>query len=243
MLQLLADGVWLFPHDPERLKVQPSVGVICDQSQTILIDGGNSSSHAQRVRSALTEINAPPVRHVIYTHHHWDHVFGAQVFGVSAVGHVLCQKLLSEQATQPWGPDYLEAEIKHDPRRTISYRAVQRANSDWQAFHIVVPELTFTDRLAILLDNETLELEHVGGPHAPDSIVVRVKKARVMFVGDCFYPGWENPRVNWKMLSRLLSDATIDTFVSSHMKPVSRRERLKFWGVRALARVMFWRSA
>ncbi len=243
MLRRLADGVWLFPHDPESLKVQPSVGVICDQRQTILVDGGNGSGHAQRVQAALKEINAPPVRHIIYTHHHWDHVFGAQVFGASAVGHALCQELLSEQASRPWGPDYLKAEIKRDPRRAISYHALQRANCDWQTFQIVVPELTFADHLTIPLDGETLELEHVGGPHAPDSIVVRVKKARVMFVGDCFYPGRDNRRVNWKMLSRLLSDTTIDSFVSSHMRPVSRQERLKFWGTRVLARVMFWRSA
>jgi glyoxylase-like metal-dependent hydrolase (beta-lactamase superfamily II) len=55
-----------------------------------------------------------------------------------------------------------------------------------------VPEPTFTDHLTIPPDNETLELEHVGGLHAPDSIVVRVRKASVMFVGDCFYPGREN---------------------------------------------------
>jgi glyoxylase-like metal-dependent hydrolase (beta-lactamase superfamily II) len=234
----LADGVWLLPHDPDPKKVQPSVGIICDSNQTVLIDAGNGSLHAQRIQAALKEIDAPPIRHIIYTHHHWDHVFGASYFDAPVIGHRLCQMLLSEQAAMPWGPDYLDAEIKQHPERAASYHAMQQANPDWQAFRIVVPKTTFTDRLTLPLDGLALELEHVGGTHTPDSIVVRAKEARILFVGDGFYPGWEVRRINWKMLAAFLADPTIDIFVSSHMHPLMRRELLKFMGVRALVGIM-----
>jgi hypothetical protein len=30
------------------------------------------------------------------------------------------------------------------------------------------------------------ELEHVGGQHAEDSIVVKIPQAQIMFIGDCY---------------------------------------------------------
>ena len=80
----VAQNVWIFPRDEDPNRFQPNVGVIVGGGQTILVDGGNSPRHARRVLLALHDVNAPPVSYVIYTHSHWDHVFGTMVFRSSA---------------------------------------------------------------------------------------------------------------------------------------------------------------
>src|SRR5690606_14878150 len=78
-LQQISEHVWVYPHNPND--TQPNVGVIVTEQHTVLIDAGNSPRHARRILGELWRINAPTVTHVIYTHYHWDHTFGAQIFG------------------------------------------------------------------------------------------------------------------------------------------------------------------
>src|SRR5262245_20677611 len=139
-LRKLAPNVWLFPHDVDQKKIQPAVGLICTPTQTVLVDAGNSPGHARRVQAALRRIEAPPVSMLIYTHHHWDHVFGACAWGVPAIGHELCRDQLSQAVVQPWSQAYLREEIRRNPLLKISYSALDRAIGDWGDFRIVVPQ-------------------------------------------------------------------------------------------------------
>jgi glyoxylase-like metal-dependent hydrolase (beta-lactamase superfamily II) len=223
-LQPLANGVWLFPHDPDERKVQPSVGVVSDGNQTILIDSGNGVPHARQIVDALDRINAPPISHIIYTHHHWDHIFGAYYFNVPTIAHVLCYEALRPKATRTWSEDSMDTQV----RREGNIMAVLAANPDWKDFRIVLPEVTFDHRLTIPLQGMSIHLEHVGGYHARDSIIVQIKEARVMFMGDAFYPSHEVKRRNWHMLSKFLAQKDYDTFVSGHMPPIFRRNRVQF---------------
>ena len=230
----IADHVWLFPHDPDSAKVQPSVGVVCSATQTVLIDAGNSPNHARRVLAALEKINAPPVSHIIYTHHHWDHVFGACAFDARVIGHQLCHDMLREDASKPWSHAFLDEQLAQHPERSISLTAMQNAVDNWEEFRIIVPEETFAERWMLPLDDITLEVEHVGGFHAVDSCVVRVKEAGVMFMGDSFYPKPGQRRVNWKLLDRLLSDHSSTTFIHSHGAPIRPSPPMR-WSVKVRA--------
>ncbi|MFP3381085.1 MBL fold metallo-hydrolase, partial [Bacillus sp. SIMBA_069] len=53
---------------------------------------------------------------------------------------------------------------------------------------IVPPTVVFEDRLEIDLGQVTCILQHVGGDHAQDSIVLYVKEAKTLFLGDCLAP-------------------------------------------------------
>ncbi len=224
----LADNVWIFPRDPDpaRVESQPNVGIIVTEKHTILVDAGNSPRHARRIMIALDDIQAPSVYNIIYTHTHWDHVFGAMVFGAPAVAHELGQRQLAEMATRPWGNNYALEEIQRSPAREPSLRAMMRAMEEWRNFRIVQPELAFTKNMNLYIDGVNIELEHVGGSHSPDSIVVRLPQSRIMFLGDCFYPPplhLRNPEdtFNFAMM-RSLIHPDIDTYVDGHNDPVSR---------------------
>ncbi|HEX2908478.1 MAG TPA: MBL fold metallo-hydrolase [Phototrophicaceae bacterium] len=224
----LAQHVYIYPGDPDPNRTQPNVGVIVTPNHTVLIDAGNSPRVARRVLLALDELHAPPINYVIYTHSHWDHVFGAGVFSVPAIGHELCRKQLVDTASKPWSQAYIQEEIQRTPAREASLKAMSRAIEDWRSFHIVVPEITLSRLLRLYLDDLTLEIEHVGGQHAPESVVVRAVEARVIFLGDCYYPPpahlrRPNDTLDWELIKTLSSD-NLDIYVDGHNPPRTRDE-------------------
>ena len=229
-LTQLTEHVWLLPHHPDPNAVQSSIGVIAARNKSLLIDAGNSPRLAHKLKTELARCQLPPVSRIIYTHHHWDHIYGACEFGVPVTAHVLCKTILEGEARKPWGVEFLNEEIKRNPKLEVSYHARARSIEDWEAFQIIVPEEVFEKEEIIDLDGLAIELEHVGGVHAEDSIVVKVPQEGVMFLGDCYYPPplhlrEEDPDPSLEMLRRLQNPA-YPLYVEGHDKPFTRAELL-----------------
>jgi glyoxylase-like metal-dependent hydrolase (beta-lactamase superfamily II) len=227
----LAKNVWLWPHNPSPTAIQSSVGIIIDQNETVLIDAGNSPQLARRIKDELKQCGFPPVGHIIYTHHHWDHTYGACEFQAPVVAHSICKTLLAEEAQKPWGVEYLRQQIKYNPRLRLSYKARERAIRDWATFRISVPDVVFDSTMTLQFGQISLELEHVGGQHAEDSIVVKVPQAQIMFLGDCYYPPplhlrTPESKASMTMLAALESKE-YTLYVEGHDKPVTRDKLLK----------------
>ena len=230
-LTQLSEHIWLLPHNPDANKVQSSIGVIATRSESLLVDAGNSPRLAQKLKTELVRCNLPPVSRIIYTHHHWDHIYGACGFNVRVTAHTLCRAILEEESKKPWGIEYLNEQIKLNPRLRESYRARAKAMEDWEAFRIVVPEDVFEKGTSFNLDRLVIELEHIGGKHADDSIIVKVPQDGVMFLGDCYYPPPLHLRgpdsaPSFGMLGQLQNSA-YDLYVEGHDRPCRRSELLK----------------
>jgi glyoxylase-like metal-dependent hydrolase (beta-lactamase superfamily II) len=183
-LQQIADQVWLYPFDADTEIPQPNVGVIITPSETVLVDSGNSPRHARQIQHELNRHGAPAVKYVIYTHHHFDHSFGGQIWeGSIVVAHQQCRSLLLERYSGRHSeePGHVTAPRDH------TLRAMERAVGDWVGFKVIAPQMTFTEDMTLLLDGLSLRLRQVGGPHAADSITVLVQEPKVLFIGDCYY--------------------------------------------------------
>lgn len=232
----LSDHVWFIAPDPDPDKVRAGIGVVASSHETLLIDAGQSPAHAHSVKADLEEREFPPVSNVVFTHHHWDHVWGAQVWDARTIGHELCRDRLIDDAAKPWGPAYLEAEMKRDPSLIPSYSARLAAVDDWDELRITPPDITFMDSHVVVIDDIAVRLQHVGGQHSPDSVVVRVPGDRVMFLGDSFYPPPYHERgpdddIDVGMLASFV-DNDIDWYVDSHGEPTSRADAQEFVATR-----------
>ena len=230
-LKQLSEHTWYLPHNPDHTAVQSSIGVITTQTKSVLVDAGNSPRLARTIKAELGRNHLPPVSRIIYTHHHWDHIYGACEFDVPVTAHRICKALLEVESKKPWGIEYLNKEIKREPKLKISYRARAKSIEDWEIFRIVVPEDVFESEKVIDLDQLAIELEHVGGEHAEDSIVVKVPEDGVMFIGDCYYPPPFHLRKpdsapSFDML-RMLQNEAYNLYVEGHDKPFTRAELLK----------------
>lgn len=223
-----AENVWVFPADPHPRKVEPNIGLVVTSAGSILIDGGNSPNHARRIDAAREQLGAPPVRYVVYTHCHWDHVFGTQVFDAPVIGHTLTHRAMKAWAARPWSEAYILQESAREPGLTLMYSTMRQAMRDqWNDFRLVVPSMWFEKTMTLLLGGIRVDLAHIGGQHADDSITARVNG--VLFMGDCFYkavqPKTEDEkRHDLSMVMRLSNDPRNQVFVDGHWPGVRTRE-------------------
>jgi len=226
MLQHLAGRVWIYPHDPDPDAIRPSVAVIADDRGSVLVDAGNSPEHARAIGTAIEAAGLPAPRWLIYTHHHWDHTWGACAWpNVTVIAHSSAVDLLANESERPWSHRYLHDQVEADPKLGPSFRARALAVPDWTDFRIVLPDETFDDTLRLPTD---VVLRHVGGNHAPDSLIVLTDG--VALLGDAFYPPPYHLRtpddtVDYAMIKELLSERH-DWYVDAHSPPRSRSAAL-----------------
>lgn len=206
-LQQISDFVWVYPTHPDKNKVQPAVSAIITPTQTVLYDAGNSPTHARKIASALAAIHAPPVRMVIYSHFHWDHIFGAQVFDAPVVAHRICaERVQRHYIERPWSREYLQQQIIERPHMSALYTGLIHL-IHWETFQVIAPSIVFDEHKTQLeLDGVTLELEHMGGLHADDSTIVRVLDDRVMLLSDTFYPPFGQAGADLDMVQCFLEE-------------------------------------
>ncbi len=203
-LVALGPQVWVYTaRDGSR--TQPNIGVICTAQHTILIDAGSSPRHARRVLADLYAQGFPPVRTLIYTHHHWDHVLGSTSYHPTRViAHDRCAAALKSWTQRHWAISTLRDEIQRTPELTARNQAVIEVLEDWHEMRLAMPNLTFTDELTLYEDDLSITVRHVGGAYADDSVVVQTSSG-VLFVGDCYTSADGSDALDITMLERLLS--------------------------------------
>jgi len=216
--------VWWYPASPGSRSVQGGVGVIVGKEGSIVVDAGNSPDRARRIQSAMAEAGLPEARWLVYTHHHWDHTWGACAWpDVEIIGHEAGKAPMEAEAALPWSEEFIAERMAADESLRPSYQARANAVTDWDEFKVIPPHRTFSDRVTLPGD---VELRHVGGHHAPDSTIVAVPGSKVMLLGDCFYPPPYHQRKpgdepDFAMLRELITD-DYRWYVDSHSPPMRR---------------------
>lgn len=227
----MTDNVWLYPRDENLNVEQPNIGVVTTDTQTVLIDAGNSPRHGRGIMRALATISAPPVDYLIYTHHHWDHVFGGMVFSVPMIiAHQQCADILFDYSKKPWSSTHLREESHLQPSLAQRNSSISQAVDDWRGFRINLPTIAIESAMTLYLNNITLDIQHVGGKHATDSIIIGVRERGIAFIGDCLYapPSYvrdadTSPAIKARVFKRLF-DAGYTTFIEGHNKPLASKD-------------------
>jgi glyoxylase-like metal-dependent hydrolase (beta-lactamase superfamily II) len=223
-LMHLAGRVWLYPHHRDESRTQPCVAIVDLGDHSLAVDAGNSPDHGRAVRACVREAGLPPVATIVYTHHHWDHVWGACAWDVDdVVGHASGAPLLAEDAARPWSARYARTLARDNPRLSVSVAARTRAVRDWPELVVRPPTRVFDAELRLA---DRLVARHVGGRHAPDSTIVIDEESGVALLGDCFYPPPlhlrdERSTIDVAML-RDFAELPVQWLVDSHGPPRRR---------------------
>jgi glyoxylase-like metal-dependent hydrolase (beta-lactamase superfamily II) len=206
----ISEHVWWTPPGPPD---RPSLCAVVGLRWTLMLDGGSSPAHA---RLLLDELPQQPAA-VVYTHCHWDHVFGGASVGGLVVAHRLTASKLEELARRDWND---EAAIGDHIREELpAPREVEIRPAD----------IVFDSEIDFDLGGVTVHVEHVGGDHCDDACVALVKPDGILFAGDalCAGPGDVMTAAKaFPLFDRILAfDA--DRYVEGHHEAVGSRTELE----------------
>jgi len=159
---------------------------------------------AQWLKSEIDRRFGQPVKYVIYSHHHADHVSGGAMFADTAifVAHEKTKSAILAGQRQGFPPPITAMDansngaIEREEGRGRLLANFDRIDTDKNGIitvaefaaqrggNITLPNVLFSDRMTIELGGQTVELTYVGRNHSDNSLVIRFPKERTLFAVD-----------------------------------------------------------
>jgi glyoxylase-like metal-dependent hydrolase (beta-lactamase superfamily II) len=175
---------WLPPGRPDR----PSLGAVVGRRRALMLDGGSSRAHASEFLRALAAEGVARPFAVVYTHSHWDHVFGGVEVGAPIVAHAATAERLLALAAMDWSDEALDRRVATGEASREFAEDVREELPAPRVVEVAPADVVFHDGLEFDLGGATVTVRHVGGDHSGESSVMFVVPDRVLFLGDCTYP-------------------------------------------------------
>jgi quinoprotein relay system zinc metallohydrolase 2 len=152
-----------------------NLGFVIGEDAVAVIDAGGSRAVGEALYAAVRAETELPIRWLILTHMHPDHVFGAEVFreaGATVVGHADLPAALMNRAA-----GYTQALMRAlGPEAAIGSA-------------IALPDQTVAASRRLELGGRTLELEAHPTAHTDNDLTVRDLATGTLFLGDLAFVG------------------------------------------------------
>lgn len=215
---------------PVSLTDRPILGMVEGNHKTLMIDAGNSEDHANYfIQKTLKLENTKPDL-VVLTHWHWDHIFGLPALPHAvSIASSKTRKEMEKLLPFSWSDKAIDERVREGTEIEFCAKAIKEEYQDHRDIQVVLPEVTFDRRMEIDLGGVTCVVQHVGGDHAADSVIVYLKEEKILFLADCIYPKMYAEKVHYtvKEILRLLDELDAfdaETYIPSHQRPWSKEE-------------------
>ena len=205
----------------------------------VIVDTLECAEPAREALAAFRKITAKPVKAIIYTHHHTDHVFGARVFAAGARPEVYAHRSLptsfsrsltgvrraiATRSTRMYG---LALGDRRAPNAGVG---PQLALNSGSTLAYLPPTKTFTDTLDLQVAGLSLQLVHAPG-ETDDHLFVWLPQKKVLLCGDNYYRSFPNlytiRGTSYRHVRRWISsldrmrDLKAEFLVPGHTRPLS----------------------
>lgn len=150
--------------------------VIISDSEITIVDALGSPSLAEQLLSLLREISDLPIKRVIATHYHADHIYGLQVFEDEGA-EVIAPEGVHRYLNSASATDRLEERrFSLDPWVNEQTRLVQ-------------PDKTLKSETVIQSGTVKLIINNLGKSHSDADLTVLVQPDQVFITGDVIFEG------------------------------------------------------
>jgi glyoxylase-like metal-dependent hydrolase (beta-lactamase superfamily II) len=231
MLKKITNKVHYMPHYSETDR--PALGLICGDNYSLVVDSGNSPAHASDFLELVKSMDTSPLKFVVITHWHWDHIFGVKTMDLLTISTEETKKKLEYLKTLKWNDASLDARVETGEEIEFCRDMIKLEMPTRDSLELKTPDITFENRMEIDLGGVTCVVEHVGGVHAQDSAVIYIPEEKVMFLGDCiyqdFYSGeWSYDKNELIILLDKIKKYDVNCYVTGHQEPKTHEEMWNF---------------
>jgi glyoxylase-like metal-dependent hydrolase (beta-lactamase superfamily II) len=216
---------WMPPGPPDR----PSVCAVVGERRTLMLDAGSSAAHARAFLGDLLLKSGTRPSAVVYTHSHWDHVFGGAEIGGMVIAHAQTAEGLIEAADTDWSDEALDRRVAAGLASPQHAAHVKEELPSPRVVEVALADIVFHDGIEIDLGGVRVHVRHVGGDHSADSSVMYVEPDRVLFLGDCMYASPEGaltPESAFRLRDTILGFSA-GHYVEGHHESVSSRREVE----------------
>jgi len=211
-LSKISEGVYAFMRtEPPGLTFISNTVFIINEEDVVVIDTGIGPSVAAAAIEALKKLTTHPVKYVVNTHWHDDHMMGNQAWreafpGAEFIAHENAEgELLSTGAANrkqliEQGPAFARQireamgrnenlagkPISNEERLSYSSDLVwaDRYFAEAPNFTVVRPTQSFDKHLRLVRGTRVIDLRYLGRGHTAADIVVHLPKENILITGD-----------------------------------------------------------
>jgi cyclase len=210
----VADGIYAaIRTEPPGLTVNSNTVFIINQDDVVVVDTTLTPGTAHEEIAALKRITSKPVKYVINTHWHDDHIMGNQAYkeafpGVEFIAHLNTKNYLPttglanrQAAMSEQGYPAFIAALKNrlaknesvfggamDEEERSTYASgveiAERYMSENKGVEIILPTTTVQDRLTLRRGKRTIDIRYFGRGHTSGDLVVHLLKEGIVITGD-----------------------------------------------------------
>jgi len=179
--QRVAGNAWFVQGEaalgsPANRNFISNAGFVVTSAGVVVVDALGSPVLARELLAAIRGITDQPVRYVVVTHYHADHIYGLQVFKQAGATIIAQRK----------GLEYLNSDTAR--------QRLEASRSDLAPWidshtHLVAADRWLDGDTVLELGGERLAIRHVGPAHTAEDLVVHAERANVLYSGDLVFRG------------------------------------------------------
>lgn len=216
-VEKVADGIYAVVRtEPASLWFNPNNAFIIGKRDVIVVDSNISSRHTREVLAELRKLTDKPVKYVVNTHWHEDHIIGNRVYreafpAVRFIGHrsTLTDLPTIGEANRKGslqngrgfvgllegllekGENLAEQKLTEEER--LGYASdidlVSTYLAESRSFEIILPTVLVDDRVDISQDKRRIEVRYLGRAHTGADLIVYLPDEKIAITGDLIvYP-------------------------------------------------------
>lgn len=161
-----------------------NAGFVVTEEGVVVYDALGTPALGYRLIQRIREVTDKPIKKVIISHYHADHIYGLQAFKQ----HGGSPEVIAQQLALGYVGGNRASQGEAAQRRLKQRREALFPWVDDNTF-VVSPDVTFEQDYNFTLGGVTFEVRHLGPAHAPGDAIMLVKEHGVLFSGDVIYKG------------------------------------------------------
>mgnify|MGYP006369907871 FL=1 len=149
--------------------------VVTDEG-VVVIDALGSPALAEELIAEIRRVTSKPIRYVIVTHYHADHIYGLQAFKAAGA------TIVAHQA----GREYLGSDTAR-----LRLEASRQDLFPWidDKTQVLAADRWLDQDTTLRLGGHDFQVRHVGPAHTTEDLAVFVPQLGVLFAGDLVFQG------------------------------------------------------